>query len=575
MKRLIYLIYLSIVLTSLTIASCSENETPVEPVKPAPVITDISPKKGKSGVEVTFTGMNFGVTPEENTMTFNGKEAVVTSASETVLKALVPSEAGSGVVTVTVAGQSTSGPEFTWFPDNTRFVDGINGNNQGGSNNCEGPEFPCRTISHAVEISFGGDILHIADAEYTESFVIDKPLFLRGESESGTIIQAHDRPWQADGRVITIKGNFEMEITDVTIRHGNDFPGGGIAGHGGGMDIRGTTVNLTNVTLENNRASFGGGIYNEFAAGIYENVSFIGNQADQGGGIYNNLNSPSITTAFFIDNEASSSGGGIYNHSCSGIFENITFRGNVAGGSHSSHGGGGIYFYGSGTAIVFLREVTFEGNKTDGGGGGIRIENGDATLVNVDLIDNEALNWGGGMFIQQSSPTLTNVVLRGNSSNRGGAMYNWTDAYPSLLNVTISNNLATVDGGAMRNAENSSPRIRNTILWGNTTESDDGNGIANSSSASVELDHCIFQDGHGDIISGGGLSVKGSLNDNPLFINMENGDLRLTEDSPAIHAGDPGTEMTLFPNGPDNPTDRDGNPRFVGGRIDIGAYEYQ
>lgn len=154
-------------------------------------------------------------------------------------------------------------------------------------------------------------------------------------------------------------------------------------------------------------------------------------------------------------------------------------------------------------------------------------------------------------------------------------MYNWADAFPLLLNVTFSNNIATVDGGAIRNAENSFPTLQNTIIWGNATESGDGNEIANHSDASIVLNYCLFQDGNGDIISGGGFSVKNSLNVDPLFIDSGSGNLRLTEGSFAIGAGDPDTEMSLFPGGPDNPIDLDGSPRLIDGRIDIGAYENQ
>jgi hypothetical protein len=49
------------------------------------------------------------------------------------------------------------------------------------------------------------------------------------------------------------------------------------------------------------------------------------------------------------------------------------------------------------------------------------------------------------------------------------------------------------------------------------------------------------------------------------------GDYHVAADSPYIDAGDP-----LYGNDPNDPTeDADGNPRVVGARIDIGAYEFQ
>jgi len=62
---------------------------------------------------VTLTGNNFfeGV-PANNVVKFNGKTAVVNSATQTLIRAVVPADAGTGPVTV--QGSTGTGPTFTF-----------------------------------------------------------------------------------------------------------------------------------------------------------------------------------------------------------------------------------------------------------------------------------------------------------------------------------------------------------------------------------------------------------------------------------------------------------------------------
>src|SRR5690606_12693286 len=61
----------------------------------------------------------------------------------------------------------------------------------------------------------------------------------------------------------------------------------------------------------------------------------------------------------------------------------------------------------------------------------------------------------------------------------------------------------------------------------------------------------------------------------PLFVNPANHHFQLSENSPAIDAGDPNTSEMGFPlDGNNEPIDILGNPRFFGNAIDIGAYEW-
>ena len=87
-----------------------------------PGIAAIEPDSGIVGTEVTIRGMNFSSTPSENTITFNGTNAPVNQASDTLLVTEVPAVATTGPVEVTVDGETTTGPDFTVITQGTLEV---------------------------------------------------------------------------------------------------------------------------------------------------------------------------------------------------------------------------------------------------------------------------------------------------------------------------------------------------------------------------------------------------------------------------------------------------------------------
>jgi hypothetical protein len=77
-------------------------------------IIDINPASGPVSTAVTIFGTGFSPTPSENTVTFNGTAAIVSSATPTQLVVAVPAGATTGSIGVTAsAGSASSNTPFT------------------------------------------------------------------------------------------------------------------------------------------------------------------------------------------------------------------------------------------------------------------------------------------------------------------------------------------------------------------------------------------------------------------------------------------------------------------------------
>ncbi len=74
----------------------------------------ISPTNGPAGTNVSIRGAGFSSLTAPVKVTINGKEALVTSITDTLLVVAVPDAAGSGKVTVVVDGKTVNGPDFSF-----------------------------------------------------------------------------------------------------------------------------------------------------------------------------------------------------------------------------------------------------------------------------------------------------------------------------------------------------------------------------------------------------------------------------------------------------------------------------
>jgi hypothetical protein len=275
----------------------------------------------------------------------------------------------------------------------------------------------------------------------------------------------------------------------------------------------------------------GGGVYCESSSAVLSNCALTANVSQNaGGGIYQGtLNDSSL-----VNNLAGSfiyygSGGGAY----SSVLNRCLVSGNQAG------------VFGGGAHLCTLNKCTITANGTVNGGGVAF-----CGLNSCVVANNSGNGDGGGAY----SSSLTNCLVVSNTvscsycgflgGTGGGA------SSCSLQNCTVVGNHAVVNAGGI----DAKSQATNCILFYNTVWP----GADANYSAAAGLSYCCTTPSP---------SGTGSITNDPIFVSMASGDFHLQATSPCVNAGN-----NLHASGD---TDLDGNPRLIGGMIDLGAYEYQ
>jgi hypothetical protein len=374
------------------------------------------------------------------------------------------------------------------------------------------------TIQAAINAATTGDIIVVAPSTYFETIdFLGKGITLR--SSGGPLVTIIDGQGVNGSVVQCVNGEGPDTVLEgFTIT-------GGYADIGGGMLNIGSSPTIIDCIFTNNHAGDrGGGMYNREGNPAVRKSTFDGNTSvAMGGGMFNLQASPTVMECRFTQN-SSNKGAGMRNY----LNSHPTVTNSIFRYNHAGEEGGGMDNRKNSNAVV--TGCVFEGNTAGSGGGGMH-------------------NYVGRRVEVTGNPVIMNSLFIGNSAPTGAGMRN-NDPDPTIINTTIAYN----DGSGISNRNGSAPIIYNCIVWGNT-----GGSLSGASSGSSTVSYSDIE---------GGFPGTENLDDNPLFLSPAGNDYHLTADSPLIDTGNNNTPAPL------PTTDLEGNPRIIGGTIDMGAYEF-
>ncbi len=317
----------------------------------------------------------------------------------------------------------------------------------------------------------------------------------------------------------------------ATLTVSNSLFQGNSALDGGGLYIAtGSTATLNTVTLKSNTGGYGGGLENSGTVTLNDSLVDANIVTGSGGGIWN-LNGIVTLVRAIVSNNRANEGGGINSYGSHIEITDANITNNVTTGSH----GGGVYVSG-GTA--FITNATISGNHaagaTSNGGGVYHNSDGNMTLTNVTLANNQADFFGGGLYHYGRYAILTNVTIGNNTAGSAGqAIY---EDSPTTFLI----------------------QMKNSVIFGSANNCD--GGIFDSLGHNISKGACSALNQPTDQNNYAGNLNLGTLTFNGGAFPMQT--IMPLAGSPLIDAG-----------GTCSATDQRGVPRPQGAQCDIGAVE--
>lgn len=317
----------------------------------------------------------------------------------------------------------------------------------------------------STEIVGGGTGVTVAPG----SDVIIRQLTITGATATGLVnhgtltvrrstIKGNDG-FALDAAAGGIHNTATLTLYGVTVSNNRGEDAGALQNHGSAV--------ITGTTFTDNEANFDAGAINNFG-----NVTFrdgtISNNGSQGAGSWNHSGSMTIVDSLVSGNSGGNNFGAIGNEA-SLVVRRTTFT------SNSGFQGGAIANLDTGFASLY--DSLIESNDALDGGG--ILSSGTLTLGNTDVMSNTATFNGGGIRMLNGSLVVRDSSITGNvatdpSSYGGGVAVDQGDA--TVVHTTIASNTA-VNGGGIANRPLGNLILRDSIVAFNTAVT--GGGVLN------------------------------------------------------------------------------------------------
>ncbi|MBN1888516.1 MAG: cadherin-like domain-containing protein [Thermoflexales bacterium] len=286
-----------------------------------------------------------------------------------------------------------------------------------------------------------------ADEEYAQSGDLDvtDPLTIVGQGPGLTVIDAS----RLGDRVFDVQGETgRVVISGVTV-----YGGSALAGSGGGIFNETAELALINTLVYSNAAEIGGGVSLYSGTLRLDNARIVGNRAKWGGGIHTEYGRVGSVGGRILSNTAEY-GGGVYVLHNRAVFTQA----------------------GASSLIAYNRATT--------DGGGVKVEDGRASLNGGRIVYNTAGNFGGGVFVNYGIANLVGVrVLSNTAGVDGGGLYQADiNGTATIISACLVNNtdtsLACVEGASL-------PAVGN---WWGAASGPSGAGPGSGDSVSTGVD---------------------------------------------------------------------------------------